>query len=1116
MSRSFGKVLTGRLADMIEEFVVTRPDVHATVSTVRQLIVAPALEIQLLGGFQLRAGGAQVTTVELPRLQALLVYLLLHQGVPHTRQHLAFLLWPDSTESQARTNLRTLLHRLRQALPDADRLLQIDAQTVQWRPDVHSALDVADFERALAQADLAEQRGDQLAAREALAAAVRLYHGDLLPGWYDDWLLAERERLRQRLLAGLERLIHLLKDERVYSVAIGYAQRLLRHDPLYEAAYQHLMRLHALNGDRASALRLYTTCVATLERELGVEPSQATREVYEQIRHTELKIENVELRTDSPQNFSILNSQFSIPQHNLRIPLTSFIGREREAAEVTQLIAKTRLLTLTGAGGCGKTRLALTTAAGLLAAYPDGVWLVELAALTDAALAPHAVAAALGVREEGQRPLIATLVEALRPKRLLLVLDNCEHLIAACAELAQTLLSACPRLQILATSREALGLAGETAWCVPSLELPPHIRATESVEMMEAGGAGEKARFGSAGPSVAELMRYEAVRLFVDRATAALPTFALTPQNALAVAHICHRLDGIPLAIELAAARVRALSVEQAATRLDDCLRLLTAGSRAALPRHQTLRATIDWSYDLLSELERAIFRRLAVFAGGWSLEAAEVVCGTPMDGGAGAEVAADDVFDLLARLVDKSLVVVETRPDATMRYRLLEPIRQYGQQRLRQAHEAEAVRQRHAEFFLALAEAAEPRLWGAERVAWLSRLEAEDDNMRAALAWSLEELRIENVELRNEGDDAQFSILNSQFSISPQEIGLRLAAALWWFWFMRYRMSEGRSWLTQTIERRFGAAAAARAKALPRAGIQAWYQSDYSRATALCAEGLALARELGDRHSAAAALHGLGLVALDQGDTRAAELFEESLALARALGDRWGVAWSLLRLGQVEWWLAPHSDVARAAGLFGESLALFRQVGDNVGIAQALYCLGLASERQDDLARAGALCSESLAVCREWGDKSTMIYALYGLGQVALRQGDYERATALNQESLVICHELGDKRGVAKGLESLASVAGERGQSGRAARLLGAAAALRDTVGYLVSPGRRAGYDRMVGAARARLSADAFAAAWAEGRALSFEQAIAMALRAADGPASSAAEALSMSPTGS
>ena len=586
---------------MIEKFAATRPDVYAAAPAIRQLIVAPVLEIQLLGGFHMHAGGAPVTAVELPRLQALLAYLLLHQNAPHTRQHLAFLLWPDSTESQARTNLRTLLHRLRLALPGADRLLHIDAQTVQWRPDAHSMLDVADFERALAQADLAEQRGDRLAARESLAAAARLYRGDLLPGWYDDWILTERERLRQRLLASLERLVVLLEDERAYRTAIGYAQRLLRHDLLCEVAYQHLMRLHARNGDRASALRLYKTCVETLERELGVEPSQATTALYEQIRTAEVKIENEEWRTPATGQFSILNSQFSIPQHNLRIPLTSFIGREREVAEVTQLIANTRLLTLTGAGGCGKTRLALTTAAGLVAAYPDGVWLVELAALTDAALAPHAVAAALGVREEAQRPLIATLAEALHAKRLLLVLDNCEHLIAACAALAQTLLGACPRLQILATSREALGIAGETAWCVPSLALPPAPSSTKDAGVED------------------ELMRYEAVRLFVDRATSALPTFALMPQNAQAVAHICRRLDGIPLAIELAAARAKALSVEQAATRLDDCLRLLTAGSRTALPRHQTLRAAIDWSYNLLSEPERAIFRQLAVFAGGWT-----------------------------------------------------------------------------------------------------------------------------------------------------------------------------------------------------------------------------------------------------------------------------------------------------------------------------------------------------------------------------------------------------------------------------------------------------------------------------------------------------------------
>ncbi len=416
----------------------------------------PILRIQLLGGFQLISGDTPITAVELPRLQSLLAYLLMHRGTPIARQQLAFLLWPDSAEGQARSNLRTLVARLRGALPHADAFLSSDTHSLQWQPDGPWALDVADFEQALA---LAEQAGNQVAARVALEQAADLYRGDLLPGCYDDWILPERERLQQLFLAALERLIQLHEQQRDYPAAIQVAQRLLRHDPLAEATYQHLMRLHALNGDRASALRVYQTCVTVLRRELDVEPSPATRATYERLAHEASAAQP----TPAPA---------SPRAHTLPIPLTSFVGRVRERAEVARLLGTTRLLTLTGAGGSGKTRLALTVAADRATAYADGVALVELAALADPALVPQAVAVALGLHEESQRSPTTLLAEALRGKQMLLVLDNCEHLIVACAQLAQALLAACPGLQVLATSRESLGVAGETTWLVPSLSLP--------------------------------------------------------------------------------------------------------------------------------------------------------------------------------------------------------------------------------------------------------------------------------------------------------------------------------------------------------------------------------------------------------------------------------------------------------------------------------------------------------------------------------------------------------------------------------------------------------------------------------------------------------------------
>ncbi|HEU5103410.1 MAG TPA: BTAD domain-containing putative transcriptional regulator [Roseiflexaceae bacterium] len=1008
----------------------------------------PTLYIQLLGGFRLRFDDRPVTALDLPRQQALLAYLVLHRAAPHARPHLAFRFWPDTTDAQARSNLRTLLQRLRQALPHADQFLHIDAQTVQWRTDAPWTLDVMDFEHALALADQAEHRENPTALRRAVAEAVERYHGDLLPAWYDDWVLLERERLRQLFLTALERLMMLLEREQDYPAAISYAQRLLRHDPLHEVTYQHLMRLHGLSGDRASALRVYHTCATVLERELAVEPSPTTRDVYERLLHMEAP----------PAAASARPTPLSSPRlHNLPSALASFIGRARERAEITRLLAHLpsgcHLLTLTGTGGCGKTRLALEVAGDLVGEYSDGVWLVELAGLADGALLPQAVASALGVREEAQRPLTPTLVDALRSRALLLVLDTCEHLIEPCAQLAQTLLSTCPQLRILATSREALGLAGETAWLVPSLDLPEphHLQA------------------------LTELSRVEAVRLFVERAAAALPTFMLTQENAAAVAQVCRRLDGIPLAIELAAARVKVVSVETLAARLDDSVRLLTAGSRTALPRQQTLRATIDWSYDLLSEPERALFQRLAVFAGGWTLEAADAVC-------AGASVAVNDVLDLLAHLVDKSLVVVDRPPSGAVRYRLLEPIRQYAHMKLMEAAEAPATRQQHAHFFLALTEQAEPQLAGAEQVTWLNRLEQEHDNLRAALQWFIER-----------GEAAP---------------GLRLGEALWRFWRTRGHLTEGRACLaellalpTRSISPESGADEAdwpaARAKALIAAGDLAAEQDDYATAHALLEEGLTLGWKLADERHIARALGGLAILALAQGDdARAATLYEESLTLSRKAGDQHLIAGILDGLGVVA---LNQGDEARAVPLVEESLALYRDLGDTRGIADALRSLGWLALNRGDLARAAPLLEESLALYRQQGYPQYIAWALRSLGSVALLQGHTERAAALCVESLTLGRKVGDRYIIAWCLEDVAGVALAQGDPLQAVRLLGAAEGLRATIGAQLLTFDRARYERIVAAVRAALEAAAFAAAWAAGRALPLEQAIAEALAVAD-----------------
>jgi predicted ATPase/class 3 adenylate cyclase len=494
-----------------------------------------------------------------------------------------------------------------------------------------------------------------------------------------------------------------------------------------------------------------------------------------------------------PDDFPPLKSLDALP-NNLPLQLTSFVGREREQAEVRRLLTTARLVTLTGTGGCGKTRLALQVGAELADAFADGVWFVDLAPLADPALVPQTVAAVLGVHEVAGRPLLQTVADHLRGRELLLILDNCEHLLDACAQLADALLRACPRLRILATSRELLGVAGESAWRVPSLTLPDARQP----------------------PAAASLTQYEAVRLFIERAVAALPTFAVTNQNAPAVAQLCWRLDGIPLAIELAAARVRMLTVEQIAARLDDRFRLLTGGSRTALRRQQTLQAAIDWSYQLLSEEERLLLQRLAVFAGGWTLEAAEAV-------GVGASIEGADVLDLLGALVDKSLVVAEGQ-GAHERYRLLETIRQYAGEKLLEAGEVGPIRDQHRDWYVGLAARAEPELTGPGEEEWLGRLEVEHDNLRAALAWSLE------------GDPG---------------VGLRLAASLGGFWARHGHLVEGRRWLEAFLTRAPAPddpeEQRVRARALRRAGILASDQQDRAAARTFLAESLILFRALGD-----------------------------------------------------------------------------------------------------------------------------------------------------------------------------------------------------------------------------------------------------------------------------
>jgi predicted ATPase/class 3 adenylate cyclase/Tfp pilus assembly protein PilF len=669
------------------------------------------------------------------------------------------------------------------------------------------------------------------------------------------------------------------------------------------------------------------------------------------------------------QEFPALRSLSACP-NNLPQQLTSFIGRGKERAEIKELLGKARLLTLTGLGGSGKTRLALEVASEVLSDYPDGVWLVELAALSEASLLPHRVLGALGVREEPGKIGTETLIGYLGSKRLLLVLDNCEHLVERCATLTDTLLRSCPNLTILATSREALKVNGEQPWRVPAMGHP----------LVRAGHVGEEAE--------ESLLQYDACRLFVERARVHRADLSIGGATGRAVASICSRLDGIPLALELAAARVRSLSVEEINTRLDQRFRLLKGGSRTALPRHQTLRALIDWSYELLNGQERTLLCRLCVFAGGWTLEAAEQVVSAEATGG-GESIEDWEVLDLLTSLVDKSLVVVEAQEERT-RYHLLETVREYAWDRLVESGESTAVRERHLGYFLALAEEAEPKLTGVEQVEWFQILEAEHENLQDALDWC-----------------------------QDPETGLRLASSLCGFWEFRGQLAEGRSYLERALDRD-GAQAPTliRAMALNAVGHLAFGQGDYAQAVDLTSEALTIQQELGDRRGKALSLYNLAHVAQEMGNLDQAQAwYEESLILEQEIGNQGRVAFLLLSQGR----LAGHRrDFALARTRYEESRAKFQEVGDQRGIAITLYSLGTIARRQADYTTARTLCEKSLVTCREIGDRRGICFALNSVGGIAMFQGDYACAQACYDESLAIRRESGVRSEIANSLNTL------------------------------------------------------------------------------------------------
>ncbi len=741
---------------------------------------------------------------------------------------------------------------------------------------------------------------------------------------------------------------------------------------------------------------------------------------------------------DLPVDFPPLKTLDARP-NNLPAQTTPFIGRENEIRAVKAKLANgnVRLLTLSGVGGTGKTRLALHAAADTVDDFEHGVFFVPLATLRDHALVLQTIAQAFGMREVAGRPLWEQLRDHLRERQLLLVLDNFEQVIDA-APLVSDLLAAAPKVKVLVTSREVLRLSGEVDHPVSSMSIPDRKQL----------------------PPLSQFTQYDAVALFIDRAVAVKPSFVVTNENAPSIAEICCQLDGLPLAIELAAARVRVLPPQKMLPELSRRLSFVTSSARDLPARQKTLRGTIDWSHDLLTADEQILFRRMAVFVGGCTLQAIEAVCNVNAD---------LPVLATVESLVGKSLLK-QTDANGEPRLAMLETIREYAGNRLLAADEAERLQERHRDYFLALSEEAEPNLKGAEQAEWLERLEHEHDNLRAALGRSLLD--------------------------AGAEAGLRQCGALQRFWWTRGHLTEGREWCRRVLckaenEKRTKDHAIVR----NAAGALAYFQGDLADARAQCEKGLPILRQLGDRKSIAGALSNLGNILYAEGDYVAAgERHTESLAIQRELGNRKGAAVALNNLGNVA---AELGDYATARALLEESLTIDRELGDRSGIAISLNNLGDYACEQGDFLAARTLYEESLDIKRKLGNRSGIAITLNGLGNVLAEQGDYPAARALYEESLSIRRDLGDRRGIAYALEGLAAVAAALDNALRALRIWGAAERLREEIGAPLPPNERPRHDRRLAAVSATLrDSAAFDRAWREGRTLPVEQAITLALQ--------------------
>jgi predicted ATPase/DNA-binding SARP family transcriptional activator len=936
--------------------------------------MAERMRISLAGQLGVEVDGAVADGAGLGPLAGLaLAFLVSERHRPVPRDELAEVLWGEALPATWEPSLRGVVSRVRRRLEGMG--LPADVITgARGCYEVHfPSIAVVDVEEAAAGVEAARQAlidGDWLRARQLAGGAAEVAGRGFLPGLGGLWVERRQADLEEVHAGALEVLADAAGAAGDHAAALAAAEAAVAAQPLRESSHLRVMEAHARAGNPAAALRAYERCRVILAEELGASPSERTQAAY----------------------LTLLAGESGAPPTNLRPELSSFVGRDEARRDVEKLLAGSRLVTLVGPGGVGKTRLATRVAGEMVGRHPDGVWLVELASLADAALLAQHVLAALGAPEKAGAPALDLLRTHVAERQLLVVLDNCEHLSAACAGLVRDLLGVAPGLVVLATSREPLGVPGESLWPVPPLTLPP--------------------------PGDRDLRASEAVRLFVERATAVDPHFSLAGDTGAAVAEICRRLDGVPLAIELAAARVRTMSVLEITDRLRDRFRLLVGRDPTAPDRHHTLRAAIDWSYEALSPAEQALFRTISVFAGGFTLDAAEAVGDGP------------EVLDDLATLVDKSLVLADRSGPAT-RYRLLETLRQYGAERLAAAGERTAVRARHLAWACTLAEEAGARLDGPEQGQWLERLRAEEDNLRVALDWATD---------HPSGDH-----------------GLRAAGALWQFWQVRGHHEEGGRRLRMLLDASQDAAPALRAKALTSAAVLCLSVHPMPQAVAddvrcLFEEAMAIRRALGDQRGVASVLHGLGGLHFRRDEPDAARAcFEETLAIGRELGDTQLVAGSLNNLANLALSADNHGrpppEGLDVWALYEESVRLWRELGDDLRAAGAMGDLAVIATRTGRFEDAERLLTEGAEIYRRLGLRRGFANYTTGLANLARRQADYDGARFTLEGLLHLGRDAGDRMLEARSLVELADLRWVEGERSDAERLYEEAAAIGRTL---------------------------------------------------------------------